>query len=145
MRCCSCKSCSRDKNYFLKERCSPGKNRGFTLLEVLIALAILALSAAALLRQTQLQVKQQFELEMKTYAMWVADDTLSALSAQPQWPPLGRNEKQITFHEQEWLISTDVQSTSNPLLRKIEVGVNLVSANEPGRALVSFTTFRGRY
>jgi general secretion pathway protein I len=126
-------------------RDSRHKNGGFTLLEVLIALAILAISAAALLRQTQLQVKQQFELELKTYAMWVADDALSALTAQAQWPPLGRNEQHVLLHEQDWLVTTDVQVTPDPLLRKVEVGVSLAADNNADHALVSFTTFRGRY
>lgn len=118
--------------------------RGFTLLEVLIALAILAISAAALLRQTQLLVAQQFQLEAKTYAMWLADDTMSALAAQPQWPPLGRNERQVTFREQDWRVVTDVQATTDPLLRKIEVGVGPGSAAD-GRTLVNFIGYRGRY
>lgn len=118
--------------------------RGFTLLEVLIALAILAVSAAALLRQTELQVKQQLELEAKTYAMWVADDALAAVLAQPQWPPLGRSERQATVGDRLWRVVTDVQSTPNPLVRKVEVGVGL--ADVPGDyTLVSFTGYRGRY
>ena len=67
--------------------------RGFTLLEVLVALGILALSAAAVLRQTQLGVKQQYELEMKSTALWIADDVVAPLMAQPQWPPIGRIKK----------------------------------------------------
>lgn len=118
--------------------------RGFTLLEVLIALAILAISAAALLRQTQLQVKQQFELEARTYAMWLADDTLAMLAAQPQWPPLGRNETHVTFANRDWLVVTDVTTTTDPLLRKIDVkvGPGDVAGNP---SLVGFTGYRGRY
>jgi general secretion pathway protein I len=126
-----------------RDRCR--RTRGFTLLEVLIALAILAVSAAAVLRQTQLEVKQQLELELKTYAMWVADDTLSTLYAQSQWPPLGRIDNKVVFRDQNWLVTTDVQATPDPLLRKIEVGVNLADVDNGEHKLVSFVTYRGRY
>jgi general secretion pathway protein I len=117
---------------------------GFTLLEVLIALAILAISAAALLRQTELQVKHQLELEAKTYAMWLADDTMAALLAQPQWPPLGRTEREATAGDRSWRVLSDVQSTPDELVRKIEISVGPANvAGDP--ALVSFTGYRGRY
>jgi general secretion pathway protein I len=120
------------------------KARGFTLLEVLIALAILAISAAALLRQTELQVKQQFDLEARTYALWAADDALAMLVAQPQWPPLGRTERQATVGDRSWREVSDVHSTPNPLLRKIEIGVGPSDvAGDP--ILVSLTAYRGRY
>lgn len=118
--------------------------RGFTLLEVLIALAILAVSAAALLRQTELQVKHQLELEAKTYAMWVADDTMTTLLAQPQWPPLGRSEREATVGDRLWRVISDVQSTPDPAVRKIDIEVGPAGvAGDP--VLVSFTGYRGRY
>ena len=60
-------------------RGAAGQVRGFTLLEVLVALAILALSAAAVLRQTQLGIKQQQQLELKSYALAIADDALATM------------------------------------------------------------------
>lgn len=118
--------------------------RGFTLLEVLVALAVLAISAAAVLRQTQLGVQQQQMLELKSTAMWVADDELAALLARPQWPDTGSNEHKVTVRGQEWTIRSDVQTTPDPNLRKIVVDVALADQPE-GSALVSFTTYRGQY
>lgn len=118
--------------------------RGFTLLEVLVALAILALSAAAVLRQTQLGVKQQYELEMKSTALWIADDVVAALMAQPQWPPIGRNQQKQKYREQDWVITTDVEATPDPLLRKIDISINLADRDE-NVALLSMTTYRGQY
>lgn len=121
------------------------RQRGFTLLEVLVALAILALSAAAVLRQTQLGIKQQYELELKSYALWIADDALTAALAKSEWPPLGRLEQQQTFQGQEWVVTTDVQTTDDPLLRKIEVSIAVAGSAENAPALLSMTTYRGQY
>jgi general secretion pathway protein I len=119
--------------------------RGFTLLEVLVALAILALSAAAVLRQTQLGVKQQYELELKSYALWIADDVLTAVLAKSERPPLGRIEQKQTFQGQEWVVTTEVQGTDDPLLRKIDVSIAVAGGAENAPALLSMTTYRGQY
>lgn len=121
-------------------------SRGFTLLEVLIALAILALSAAAVMRQTQLGLRQQQQLELKSAALWVADDSLAMLAGMSTWPPSGRAQRTVQFREQSWDVLTDVSDTPNANLRKIVVSVNLSGQTEAGQpALVSFTTYRGRY
>lgn len=119
--------------------------KGFTLLEVLIALAILALSAAAVLRQAHLDVKQQQTLELKSYALWVADDVLTLVMAQSQWPPLGRIEQEQTYAGQSWRVITDVQATPDPLLRKIEVSVAPAAQNEAAAAPITLTAYRGQY
>jgi general secretion pathway protein I len=118
--------------------------RGFTLLEVLIALAILAVSAAAVLRQTQLGVQQQQQLELKSYALWLADDTVADIAAKPQWPALGRSTRRTKLRDQQWEITTEVQSTDAADIRRIEVSVRLADSPE-GSALVAFTTYRGQY
>jgi general secretion pathway protein I len=118
---------------------------GFTLLEVLIALAILALSAAAVLRQTHLGVKQQQELELKSYALWMADDMLTLVMAQSQWPPVGRNEQEQTYQGQNWRVITDVQQTPDPMLRKIEVSINAAEQKDNTAALITLTAYRGQY
>lgn len=121
-------------------------SRGFTLLEVLIALAILALSAAAVMRQTQLGVRQQQQLELKSAALWVADDSIAALTSMSVWPPPGRALRTVEFREQRWDVLIDVSDSPNANLRKIVVSVYLSGQSEAGQpALVTFTTYRGRY
>lgn len=119
--------------------------RGFTLLEVLIALAILALSAATVLRQTHLGVKQQQNLELKSYALWAADDVLALVMAQSQWPPLGRVEQQQTYEGQNWRVITEVQATPDPLMRKIEVSISPEQQGENAAAVITLTAYRGQY
>lgn len=122
------------------------EQRGFTLLEVLVALAIFALSAAAVLRQTQMSVSQQYQLELKSYALSMADDALAVLLAQRDWPPTGRNQQTQTFQNQQWQITTDVQPAPDPYLRRIDISVALLREGEREPApLVSLTTYRGQY
>lgn len=120
-------------------------HRGFTLLEVLVALAILALSAAAVLRQTHLNIKQQQTLELKSSALWMADDVLTLALAQAQWPPLGRAEQEQTLEGQNWRVITEVQSTPDPLMRKIEVSVAPAEQGDNAAALITLTAYRGQY
>lgn len=120
-------------------------SRGFTLLEVLVALAILALSAAAVLRQTHLNIKQQQTLELKSSALWMADDVLTLVMAQAQWPPLGRVEQEQTLEGQNWRVITEVQATPDPLMRKIEVSVVPAEQGSNAAALITLAAYRGRY
>ena len=57
------------------------KRSGFTLLEVMIALAVFAITAIALLSQTNQSASQSLQLEEKAYALWIAGDnsTLASL------------------------------------------------------------------
>ena len=119
--------------------------RGFTLLEVLIALAILALSAAAVLRQTQLGLRQQQQLELRSAALWVADDGIAALNALDSWPPLGRAQRSVDFRGQSWDLLTDVSDAPGGVLRRIVIEVRVAGSVDTAPPLVSLTTYRGRY
>lgn len=120
-----------------------GRARGFTLLEVLVALAVLALSAAAVMRQAEQSVRQQQTLELKSYALWLADDQLAALAINSPWPPLGRMQRDVSFSGRDWRITTEVQATPDPDLRRVNIGVALADAPE-GSTVATFDTFRGR-
>jgi general secretion pathway protein I len=119
-------------------------HRGFTLLEVLVALAILALSAAAVLRQTQLGVQHQQRLELKSAALWIADDALSSLSLSSNFLPVGRSVRTLSLQGQDWEVTTEVSATPDANLRRVVVSVAIAGSGEQG-SLVSFTTYRGRY
>lgn len=120
-------------------------HRGFTLLEVLVALAILALSAAAVLRQTHLNLRQQQTLELKSSALWMADDVLTLVLSQAQWPPVGRVEQEQTFAGKSWRVITEVQATPDPLMRKIEVSVIPADQSDTTAALIKLAAYRGQH
>lgn len=96
----------------------------FTLLEVLVALAILAISATAVIRQTGGSLSQLAALQSKTIAMAVAENQLDLAIAGDAFPPVGRNTRTVSFSGQRWLVKTEVSSTTEPWLHKVEVTVS---------------------
>ena len=59
------------------KKCNPIK--GFSLIEVLIAVLILAISMTALLKTTQADIRQIAQLAQKNIAIWVAENTVAEL------------------------------------------------------------------
>ncbi len=120
--------------------------RGFTLLEVLVALAVLALSAAAILTQTSQSVRQQQQLELKSAALLLADSELALIGSSGQWLPLGQQSRRVTHAVRDWEVETRIEGTSSAELRRVTVAVRLADSGGLGDgALVSLTSFIGRY
>lgn len=117
--------------------------RGFTLLEVLIALAILAISATAIIGQASNSLHQLSVLEEKTVAHLLAESEINKLIASEAFPSPGRTTEFVTFNARQWQISIAVSGTTEPWLRKVVVSVS--DSNSPDADLATLTTFRGRY
>ena len=118
------------------------QSRGFTLLEVLIALAIFAICALVILEQTSLSISQQTNLEEKTLALWVAENQFAALRLEKSWPDTGTTEVQTSSSHRDWQVQQVVEGTANPLLRKVTVSV---SREDQDHSLVSLTGFIGEH
>ena len=116
--------------------------RGFTLLEVLIALAIFSICALVILKQISQSVRHQERLETKTIALWIAENTIATRRLEPQWPDTGSYQSAIFVAEREWVVEQDIEATTNNSLRKITVSVHKADVDTPD---VSLTGFLGKY
>jgi len=68
---------------------APRRSCGFTLLEVLIALLVLALALLALMRTAAVQVDNFAALRERTLAGWLAQDLLTETRLGNPFPPVG--------------------------------------------------------
>ncbi|MGQ7958731.1 type II secretion system minor pseudopilin GspI [Pseudomonas sp. SP16.1] len=121
--------------------------RGFTLLEVLVALAIFALVAASVLTASARSLQTAAQLEAKTLAMWVADNRLSELQLAETPPSDGRDQGRVEFAGRRWLWQSEIQATSEPAMRRVTLWVAAEQRGASGdlreRALVSLSGFLG--
>lgn len=97
--------------------------RGFTLLEVMIALVIFAIAALALLRAQNSQLATDQHLEEKTLAHWVALNHLADMRLQKAFPEVGQGEATSKMAGRDWLITTKVQATPTQNVRLLVISV----------------------
>ena len=110
---------------------------GFTLLELLIALAILAIVSIAVFTQGGDTVRQIATMEQTTLARWVAENEMAKLrlerrgEAEP--PRRGSRRIQVSHGERYWMVEREIGATSDPWMYRVELKVHaLVDGREVG-------------
>jgi general secretion pathway protein I len=120
--------------------------RGFTLLEVLVAVAVLALAMTAIISGGSNAARAAAGLRDKTLALWVAHNRLSELELTPKWPQLGTSSDDVKMGDIDWTWRVEVVGTQDPTLRRINIRVNKRndSSNYSYAELSSFVSSAGR-
>lgn len=108
----------------------PTGGRGFTLLEVLVALAIFAVAAVALLRVGESQLRTSGHLEEKTFAHWVALNQITEMQVRQAWPDVGEDRSRTTMAGREWSLVVKTSTTPVASMKRVEVAVTPVSAGK---------------
>lgn len=98
---------------------------GFTLLEVLIALVVIALAFTALTDSIFQSGKSQLYRKEKTLAHYVALYQLNEMKLEQPWPNIGTTRGEIDMVNQEWAWEQQVIKTSEKGFRRVEVSVGL--------------------
>lgn len=104
--------------------------RGFTLLEALVALVIVALGMMAVNTQLGRYAVSSIHIEEKTLASWIATNKIEELSVENQWPELGDQEEELEFAGRTWLCRTEITETEVPNLRRVDVYVSFADDEE---------------
>ena len=91
--------------------------RGFTLLEVMLALAIFALAATAVLQIASGALSNQHVLEEKTVAGWVAENQTALLYLMTRGQRAVRQQGESDMAGSRWYWRTTPLSTGNALLQ----------------------------
>ena len=100
-----------------------GNNRGFTLLEIMIALAVFAVAIGALLVTDGTSVRQVARVEQKVLASWLAEDYINKIYLEKNWPRPGTRGEFQDYADRRWYVEQEVEAMGKDGFRKISVYV----------------------
>lgn len=101
---------------------APRRN-GFTLLEVMVALVVVAIALAALIKGGGQSAATAAHLRDKSFGHWVAMNRVEELRLQPQWPATGESGGEEEMAGRRWYTLAKVSATDDADLRRLEVEV----------------------
>lgn len=114
------------------------RRRGFTLIEVLVALAVVALALVALVRTAAMQVQAADALRERTLASWVAGNVLAETRLATAFPSVGRSNGQVRMAGRDWRWEREISATPESSIRRIDVRVHVAGEDQPSAVLAGF-------
>ena len=103
---------------------------GFTLLECLVALAVLAIALTAALAAVSNTIRNTERLREHTLAAWVAHNHMAELRSKGAFPNLGIVEGQTEQGGVQWLWQQHTKATPNAMFRRVDVTVSRAGSEE---------------
>jgi len=113
--------------------------QGFTLLEVLIAMALFAIAGVALLGTTANSANNLTYIEQKNIANWVAANQLVEASLSTKWPPQNNKKGKVEQAGSQWFWQQKVINTTDKNMRAVVIEVRRQEKDE--LPLASFQTY----
>jgi len=116
--------------------------RGFTLIEVLAALVIVALGMIAAIQAVTQSARNGTYLRDKTLAHWIGMNVLTERRLQASPPDIAESTGRVEFADQQWQWSMTVTQTQVASLRRIDIAVRRAETPD-GTPLASVSGFYG--
>lgn len=98
-------------------------DRGFTLIEVLVALAIFGVVALTLLTTSRDQTRQAAAIEDRLLAHWIALNTLTDLQAGNEYLEVGSTDTTAVMAGRDWFVTIAVSPTPSSSVRHLDISV----------------------
>jgi general secretion pathway protein I len=120
----------------------PRHPRGFTLIEVMVALVVIALGMLGVIQAVSQTASNTGYLRDKTVAHWVGMNQLTEVRLQKSAPGIDKTSDEVEMSGRRWKWTMDVTQTPVETIRRIDISVRPADAKE-GSSLASVTGFYG--
>lgn len=127
----------------MKLKVSVKKNSAaFTLLEIMVALAIIAIAMGAIIENTTATSRNAQYLQDKTIASWIALNQISLKRAKREWGSTSNKQGRVEMASRQWLWKMKILKTDDANMRRLEVDVFVVG--DETQSLANMTGFMGK-
>jgi len=116
---------------------------GFTLIEVMVALFIVALSLTAVTASISQMINSAESMRNRTYASWIAQNRIAELRLSDTPPEAGASNGQVEYANTDWSWRTVVEETGVDNLFRIDVSVSLAGNEDNIRTVTGFVGLAG--
>lgn len=113
--------------------------KGFTLIEVMLAMAVFSIAGVALLGTANTTAINTIILEEKLKAGWVASNQMTEVMLERKWPPRNNDKGEVEFASQTWFWQQKVIKTTSDNMKAIVIEVRLDEDDDsPITSLMSY-------
>ena len=114
------------------------RTAGFTLVEVMVALAIAGLSLAAVAASISQMVDAGYAMRQRTYAIWIAENKITELRLANVVPEVSSTSGEVEYAAQEWAWRATISETGVENLFRVEVEVSIAGSEDVIRTVTGF-------
>ena len=113
---------------------------GFTLIEVMVALTIVALSLTAVTASISQMINAAESMRNRTYASWIALNRITELRLAEDTPDVGASNGEVLYANTDWSWRAVVSETGVDDLYRIDVAVSLAGSDDVIRTVTGFVS-----
>ncbi len=112
--------------------------RGFTLIEVMVALVVAALALVAVMASISQMIDAGAAMRDRTYASWIAQNKIAELRLANTEPEVSTSNGEVEFAGLEWAWTATISETGVQYLYRVDVGVSFAGSEDVVRTVTGF-------
>ncbi len=97
--------------------------RGFTLIEVLVALLVFGMIATAAAQVGSQYISSFERIRDKTLASWIADNRINEVRLQEGLPSVRETTTDVEYGQFQWQVTTNISATEEASMRRVDISV----------------------
>lgn len=115
-----------------------GRSRGFTIIEVMVALAIVAFSLTAIAASMGQMIDTANAMRERTYASWIAQNKIAEMRLANVLPEVSSTSGEIDYAGTEWAWRAVISETGVENLFRVDVTVSYPGDDDGIRTVTGF-------